>query len=144
MMKVLFALAAVGAGVATAMQAAANGGLAARTGLGAALVLNTCIVLAGTLAFFVASGSRGTFFPAGTPWFYYVGGFCGFAVILAAAFVLPRIGAGAAVALMVLGQGIAALAIDHFGMMGVSREPVSLTRLGGFALLVAGVALLRR
>jgi transporter family-2 protein len=143
-MKLLFALAAVGAGIATALQAAANGGLAARAGLGAALVLNTCIVLIGALGFFVASGARGTFFPADTPWFYYVGGFCGFAVILAAAFVLPRIGAGPAVALMVLGQGIAALAIDHFGMLGVPREPVSLARFAGFALIVVGVALLRR
>lgn len=143
-MKLLFALAAVGAGVATALQAAANGGLGARAGLGATLVLNTCIVLVGALGFFVASGSRGTFFPADTPWFYYIGGFCGFAVILAAAFVLPRIGAGTAVALMVLGQALAALAIDHFGALGVPREPVSLTRLGGFALIVLGVAVLRR
>ena len=108
-MKLLFALAAVGAGIATALQAAANGGLATRAGLGAALVLNTCIVLAGTLVFFVATGSRGTFFPPDTPWFYYIGGFCGFAVILAAAFVLPRIGAGTAVALMVLGLIVACL-----------------------------------
>jgi len=143
-MKLLFALAAVGAGIATALQAAANGGLATRAGLGAALVLNTCIVLAGALAFFVATGSRGTFFPPGTPWFYYIGGLCGFAVILAAAFVLPRIGAGTAVALMVLGQGIAALAIDHFGLLGVARQPVSPVRLGAFALIVVGVALLRR
>lgn len=143
-MKLLFALAAIGAGVATALQAAANGGLGARAGLGAALVLNTCIVLIGALVFFFASGSRATFFPPDTPWFYFVGGFCGFAVILTAAFVLPRIGAGTAVSLMVLGQALAALAIDHFGLMGVPREPVSMARLGGFTLIVVGVAVLRR
>jgi transporter family-2 protein len=143
-MNILFALAAVVAGVATSFQAAANAGLAARVGLGPALVLNTTIVLIGALGFFVASGSRATFFPAGTPWSLYIGGLCGFAVILAAAFVFPRIGAGRAVALMVLGQGVAALAIDHFGLMGLGREPLSLSRIGGLVLLVAGVALLRR
>jgi len=143
-MKFWFALAAFAAGVATTVQAAANAGLAGRAGLGAALIVNTSIVLAGAFVFFFASGARATFFPAGTPWYLYVGGLCGFVVILAAAFVLPRIGAGTAVALMVLGQGAAALAMDHFGLMGLAREPVSLARVGGFALIVAGVVLLRR
>ena len=142
-MNVLFAFAAAGAGVAAAFQGAANAGLSARAGLGAALVVNTSIVLIGTLVFFVASGSRATFFPAGTPWSLYIGGLCGFAIILVAAFVFPRIGAGPAVALMVLGQGAAALAIDHFGLMGLPREPMSLSRVGGFAFIVVGVALLR-
>jgi transporter family-2 protein len=65
-------------------------------------------------------------------------------IILASAFVFPRIGAGPAVALMVLGQGAAALAIDHFGLMGLAREPVSLSRIGGFALIMIGITLLRR
>jgi len=36
-MKILYTLAAMGAGVAASFQGAANSGLAARTGLGAAL-----------------------------------------------------------------------------------------------------------
>ena len=143
-MNLLFALAAFAAGVATALQAAANAGLAARAGLGAALVLNTVVVLTGAIAFFLVSGGRATFFPAGTPWWLYIGGLCGFAVILAAAFVFPKIGAGATVALMVFGQGAAALVIDHFGLMGLARHPVSLVRIGGLALVVAGMMLLRR
>jgi bacterial/archaeal transporter family-2 protein len=142
--KLLLALAAVAAGVAATVQGAANAALSARAGLGAALLLNTGIVLVGALVFFLVSGARATFFPADTPWSLYVGGLCGFAVILAAAFVFPRIGAAPAVALMVLGQGAAALVIDHFGLMGFAREPVSLARIGSFALIVVGVALLRR
>jgi bacterial/archaeal transporter family-2 protein len=143
-MKLIFALVAVGAGAAVAVQSAANAGLAARTGLGVALIINTIIVLLGTLVFFFASGSRGAFFPTGTPWSLYVGGLCGFGIILAAAFVFPRIGAGPAVALIVLGQGAAALAIDHFGVMGLARQPISLSRIGGFVLILVGVVLLRR
>lgn len=143
-MNILFTLAAAGAGVAASFQAAANAGLSGRAGLGAALIVNTSVVLLCTFVFFFASGSPATFFPAGTPWPLYIGGLCGFTIILVAAFVFPKIGAGPAVALMVLGQGGAALAIDHFGFMGISREPVSLSRIGGFALIIAGVALLRR
>src|SRR5205823_14115082 len=107
-------------------------------GLAAALVVNTAVVLAGTLVFFFVSGARPLFFPAGTPWSLYIGGACGFAIILAGAFAFPKIGAGPAIALMVLGQGAAALAIDHFCLLGMVREPVSLTRIGGFALIVGG------
>jgi len=143
-MNLFLALAALVAGAAASFQAAANAGLSARTGLGPALVINTTIVLLCTFVFFFATRSTAPFFPAGTPWSLYVGGFCGFTIILAAAFVFPRIGAGPAAALMVLGQGASALAIDHFGIMGLSREPVSLSRVGGFLLIVAGVALIKR
>jgi len=143
-MKILYALAAMGAGVAASFQGAANSGLAARTGLGAALVINTTLVLVGSLVFYFATGSPAIFFPAGTPWFLYIGGLCGFVFILANAFVFPKIGAASAVALLVLGQGAAALALDQFGLMGLARQPISFSRLAGLALIVVGVVLMRR
>jgi len=66
-MKALFAVLAVVAGVATALQASANAGLSQRAGLAPALVLNTVIVLAGTLVFFVAHGPHANAFPVGIP-----------------------------------------------------------------------------
>jgi len=141
--NLLFALIAAVAGVAGSVQAAANAGLSARIGLGAALVVNTTIVLAGTLVFYFVRGPRGPFFAAGTPWSLYVGGLCGFVIILSLAFVFPRIGGAVAIALVVLGQGAAALAIDHFGLLGMPVEPATLTRVAGLALVGGGVALLR-
>jgi bacterial/archaeal transporter family-2 protein len=143
MTKLLFALIAAVAGVATAFQSAANAGLAARIGLGAALVVNTSIVLLGTLVFFFIQGPHTRFFPPGTPWFLYIGGVCGFTVILSLAFVFPKIGAGLAVAVLVLGQGAAALAIDHFGILGMPKEPLTLARLAGLLFLASGIALIR-
>jgi transporter family-2 protein len=141
--KILFALLAVVAGVATALQATANAGLAQRVGLGAALVVNTSIVLAGALAFFTAQGVHANFFPAGTSWALYIGGVCGFVVILCLAFVFPRIGAVWAIALVVLGQSVAALAIDHYGLLGMPKDPITIQRAGGLALIVLGVSLSR-
>ncbi len=143
MTKILFALIAMTAGAATAFQSAANAGLSSRIGLGAALVVNTSIVLLGTVVFYLCSGRQGTFFPANTPWFLYVGGLCGFVVILSLAFVFPRIGAGVTIAIVVLGQGAAALAIDHFGLMGMPKEPATLARVAGLLLACSGVALMR-
>jgi transporter family-2 protein len=144
MTKTIFlGVTATAAGVAAAFQAAANAGLSSRIGLGAALLVNTSVVLLGTIVFYVADGPHGKFFPAGTPWSLYVGGVCGFVVILSMAFVLPEIGAVVAIALVVLGQGIAGLAIDHFGLMGMPREPITIVRVAGLLLVGGGVALIR-
>ena len=126
-----------------AFQAAANAGLASRIGLGSALVVNTSIVLLGTLVFYFARGPHGRFFVSGTPWTLYVGGVCGFFIILSLAFAFPKIGAALAIALVVLGQGAAALAIDHFGLLGMPTAPVTFARVAGLLLVGGGIALTR-
>ena len=143
MTSISMGLIAAAAGVATAFQAAANAGLSSRIGLGAALVVNTSIVLLGTLVFYFARGPHGRFFVSGTPWTLYVGGVCGFFIILSLAFAFPKIGAALAVALVVLGQGPAALAIDHFGLLGMPTAPVTFARVAGLLLVGGGIALTR-
>jgi transporter family-2 protein len=143
MTQLAFVLLAAIAGVAAATQGAANAGLAQRIGLGAALVVNTMIVLAGALAFFFARGAHASFFPPGTPASLYVGGLCGFAIILCMAVAMPKLGAAWTIALMVLGQTAAALAIDHFGLLGLPRDPLTLSRVAGLALVAACVAVAR-
>ena len=72
------------------------------------------------------------------------GGCGGFTVIASITFAFPRLGAATALALMVLGQGVMALVIDHFGLWGMRAVPVTAPRLLGVACLVAGMLLLRR
>ena len=71
------------------------------------------------------------------------GGLCGFIVVLAIAFVMPKQGAALTIALMVLGQGLAALVIDHYGLLGMKQDPISCVRLVGAGLVIGGAALLR-
>jgi transporter family-2 protein len=141
--ELLFAALAVCAGIAGSFQSAANAVLAQRIGLGAALVVNASIVMVGTLALLLARGPYAGFYRAGTPWSLYIGGFCGFVVILSLAYVYPKIGAALAVALLVLGQSVAALAIDHYGLMGMPSVPVTASRVAGLALVAGGIALIR-
>jgi len=143
MTKILFALIATVAGIAASFQATANAALASRIGLAAALVVNTTVVLIGTLLFYAFGGAHRGFFPPGTPWTFYLGGLCCFVIILSLAFVYPRIGAAAAIALMVLGQGAAALAIDHLGLLGMPQIPMTVPRILGLLLVGAGVLLIR-
>jgi bacterial/archaeal transporter family-2 protein len=143
MLNLLFAALAIAAGATAAIQSAANAGLKAHIGLGNALLVNTTVVLIGTIVLWVAMGAQTTFFHPDAPWTLYVGGVCGFATIAALALTFPKLGAAWAIAMMVLGQGIAALAIDHFGLLGMPRDPLTATRLLGVALVAAGVVVMR-
>ena len=57
---------------------------------------------------------------------------------------IPKLGGAAYIAILVTGQMIAALAVDHFGWLGVAERHVDLPRIVGVALLVGGVILIRR
>jgi len=143
MTNLVYAALAVAAGVAATLQAAMNAGLARATGLGPAVVINTIVVLFASFGMWAAMGAAPTFFPAGTPWALYLGGLFGFVIVASLTVVFPKIGAAYAIALMVCGQCIAALVVDHYGLIGMPREPMTLQRLIGAALVAAGVAVFR-
>jgi transporter family-2 protein len=80
---------------------------------------------------------------AGSSWWLWTGGFFGAVYIVIAIILLPRLGAATVVALIVTGQMLSSLAFDQFGLLGISQHPVSILRLTGALLLVAGVILIR-
>jgi transporter family-2 protein len=143
LMKLILAALAVVAGVAVAFQGATNQGLVRSAGIGPALVVNTVVVLIGVAGLWLATGAATTFFPAGASWTLYLGGVFGFVIIAAAVLVFPRLGAAYAIALMVCGQCLAALVIDHYGLLGMPTSPATLQRVLGVVLVAAGVAVLR-
>ena len=113
-MKIVFLLMIAIAGVAIAVQPAANSGLGQRIGLGAALLINSVIVLVACIALWLSEGGKMQFFPEETSWKLYLGGILGFIIIFVMAYVFPKVGGAYMIAVLVLGQGVAALAIDHF------------------------------
>jgi bacterial/archaeal transporter family-2 protein len=142
-MKPMFALLALAAGVAVVLQGATNQNLLKSIGIGPALVINTLVVLLGVTGLWLGTGATITFFPEGASWTLYIGGFFGFIVIAAAVLVFPRLGAAFAIALMVCGQCLAAMIIDHYGLMGIEKSPVTLQRVIGLALVAVGVVVFR-
>ena len=140
----LFTLVPLGAGIASAMQAATNGALTLRSSLVTALVVNVVVTLIGVSALLLVPGTRPVM-PAGdTPWAFYAGGLYGLVIIAALAFAFPRLGSAVSIALFVLGQSATALALDHFALLDTAHQPVSAARAAGLLLVVAGVLLLRR
>jgi bacterial/archaeal transporter family-2 protein len=78
------------------------------------------------------------------PWWLWTGGFMGAFIVASSIVLAPRIGATSMLALMVGGQMVASLLYDHFGVLGFPVHEVSMPRLAGALLVVAGVFLVNR
>jgi bacterial/archaeal transporter family-2 protein len=136
----------IGAGVSFVFQQAVNANLSAQ--IGSPWWAGFMSYLGGTLAMFaVIIALRQPWLTgpaiARTSLMSWTGGVFGAIYIAISILLLPRLGAALVVALIVLGQMLGALAFDHFALLGVPENPVSLTRVIGAALLVAGVVLIR-
>jgi transporter family-2 protein len=77
------------------------------------------------------------------PWWVWTGGLLGAFYVLGSIVTAPKLGATTLVALILAGQAIASLLVDHFGWVGFEEQPVSVLRVVGILLLAGGVALVR-
>ena len=133
-------------GMAIAMQAMINWRLSLSAGhplVAAAISFGvglTTLMLAGI---FQPAGSFRQHSLATAPWWAWVGGALGASYIVMSIYLIPRIGAAALLSAVVLGQLTCSLLADHFGFFGVTQHPVSLPRIAGIALMIAGVVLVR-
>jgi transporter family-2 protein len=78
---------------------------------------------------------------AGAPARAWFGGLLGAFYVASSVIVGPRLGAAALLALTVFGQLVASLVVDNYGWLGFPQQPLTLTRLVGAVLLLAGVVL---
>ncbi|MDP8915663.1 MAG: DMT family transporter [Pseudomonadota bacterium] len=79
-----------------------------------------------------------------SPWWAWVGGLYGAVLVAATAYAAPRLGVAATLTLVVAGQFVMAVALDHYGALGLAPRPLTLSKLAGLALIGAGVLLVRR
>ena len=73
------------------------------------------------------------------PWIW-LGGAIGALFVFAATLLVPRLGAASMICLVVLGQVVASLLLDHFGVLGAQR-PADAMRVLGALLVIVGAAL---
>lgn len=78
------------------------------------------------------------------PWYAWVGGLYGAIFVVAAAWGVPRLGVATTIILMVAGQLLLSIGLDHFGAMGMPKQPISWGRVAGVAMVVGGVLMVRR
>lgn len=80
----------------------------------------------------------------GISWWHWSSGLLGVFLIATAAFAAPRVGASLFMALLLAGQLLMALVLDHYGWAGYRQAAISLNKVGGILLVFIGVWLIRR
>jgi bacterial/archaeal transporter family-2 protein len=133
------------AGGAVAVQPALNAGLSRATGTLPAALLSF-LVGAGALALLVLlAGQFGQLGGAGeVRWYYLLGGLCGALWIATSLVAVKELGAGGVVAATITGQLTGAVIADRLGILGLAETPITVPRVIGVALLIAGTLLVVR
>jgi len=139
----IFALLAAGAGCCIAIQASANGKFRQNLGdnpLWAAYFSILGTILTATLAMLILRPQPPSLVAMReSQWWNWIGGPLGALIVLAGAALTQKLGAAPFIALVVGGQLLCSLLLDHFALMGLSEQPVTPGRILGALLVVAGV-----
>lgn len=78
------------------------------------------------------------------PVWLFAGGIIGALYIAMSTYIVPVLGAALTFGLVITGQLIAAMILDHFGWLGMAVKEISMGRIIGAILLIAGVLLIRK
>jgi transporter family-2 protein len=143
-MHALLYLLAVVAGAATAVQAAVNTQLKGHVPVpmqatlisfstGAIVSLAYCLITRAP----VIQWSR----LSEAPWWAWTGGTLGTLFVWSSMTVAPKLGIAQMVTIVLFGQMLTALVVDHFGLLGMQAIPLSLTRGLGALLVLGGMML---
>jgi bacterial/archaeal transporter family-2 protein len=133
---------AIGGGLA--LQAPLNSMLGRSVGDFTATVVAFTVGLAALLAVSALAGGLGGIAHAGdAPWWALIGGGLISALYVSSiVWTVRALGAGGLTAATISGQFAVALVVDHFGWLGVERQPITAAKLGGLALLALGTWLI--
>ena len=146
-MKSILLMAALAAGMLAPVQAGLNVkmGRALEDPLFAALI-SFAVGTLGLVGICVARGVEFSRISQGfsQPWPVWCAGLLGVFYVSATLILTPRLGAALTFSLVVAGQLLAALALDHFGLFGIPVQSISWIRVLGVVLITAGVVLIRR
>ncbi|EPF70263.1 DMT family transporter [Acinetobacter rudis] len=139
----LFAL-TMGIGLAMAIQTSLNSQLRNVVGstLNAALisfVIGSCVLAALVLLQTTAKPNLAQL--QQVPWYLYLGGCLGVYAISISIYTAPQLGLLTFTGLVIFGQVLSSMLIDHFAWFGLNKTPISITRLLGAIAIFIGVLL---
>lgn len=137
---------AAAAGVSIVVQQVLNANL--RAAIGSAAWSGFASYLVGLVCMALLAIAMGDPIPTGVvariPWWSWSGGMFGAVFIAFAILLVPKLGAATFIALLVAGQMLASVTLDHFGWLGLAQREIDLPRMIGVLLLIGGVVLIRR
>ncbi|MFA1241074.1 DMT family transporter [Serratia odorifera] len=137
---------AFAAGLGITLQTTLNSQLAQGLG-GDSVTAALFSFAAGAFSLGVYSLLRGGLFTSLTtipsqPLWSLTGGLIGACALFSYVVLAPKIGFSALLGLAIVGQLISSQMIDHFGLLGAIRRPVSLLKLGGMLVMLTGLVIM--
>ena len=78
------------------------------------------------------------------PWYLFVGGIFGAIMVSSAIIFIPKLGVATFIGGIIVGQLLAALLMDHFGILGLETKPIDMRRTLGASFLILGFFLTRK
>lgn len=137
--RIIALLTAALAGALMALQGSLNSALGKIAGLWETTFLVHIVgtIVALVLLPIVGDGSLSKL--VGAPWYTWLGGVLGVAIIFTVAASIPKVGMANATTAIVAAQVLVACIIDHFGLFGLEALPFTWWRWLGGALLAGGV-----
>jgi transporter family-2 protein len=131
-------------GVAVGLQTPFAGAISQRVGGAASsLIIHASGAVISALVLLVRGGEQiGSW--RSLPWYMWLAGGLGVVLYLTLSVTFPRLGATATIVLVILGQLLAGLVIDHFGFLGVTVRSIDGGRVLGAAALLVGAYLILR
>lgn len=132
---------AVTVGIAGGTQAIINSNLNKVASLPLTTLVVNLVALAGILPIYLIFSRQSFMVLREADWFAYLGGILGVIVVMGSTFLIPRLGITVASSVIIVSQLAFAMVADHYGWFGIRQIPVSLTKMAGLGLMVAGIYL---
>jgi len=140
---VVLAMVGLTAGGLSALQAAVNGRLAGHTGTFNAVLISITVSFGAMLAVSFIARSPRTLSLTGVPPHLLLGGLAGLAFVGAITYLAPRFGVTPTLVAAIAGQLLAAVVLDHFGILRDTPLHLNLPRLLAVVLVLVAVPLSR-
>jgi len=76
------------------------------------------------------------------PWYFYSAGAIGVITVLFNNIAFSTLGVSLTLAVSLLGQSVASIVIDHYGLFGLNKVKFEKQKITGLVLIIAGIALM--
>jgi transporter family-2 protein len=131
-------------GVAVGLQSPLAGAMAQRVGgISSSLIIHVSGAIFSALFLIISGGEKIKDWNT-LPWYMLCAGIFGVFLYMTISVTLPRLGSTMMVVLIIVGQLLTGVIIDHFGLLGVATRHFDLTRGLGIAVLVFGAYLIAK
>lgn len=141
---ILVVVAGILGGVAVGLQTPIAGAMSQRVGGAASSFIIHVSGAVFSLALLAARGGEQIANWRALTWYMWGAGLFGVALYLTLSLTFPRVGATAALVLIIVGQLVTGVVVDHFGWLGVVPRSADVGRLVGLVVLLVGAYLILR